>query len=284
MTAQSPTFRELLDAFSRYFEVILVDTDELREQVFKLRYQVYCVETRFEDESAFPDDMESDAYDSKSAHTLLRHRDTGWWAGTVRLVLPDAANPDTIYPVEVACGKVFSAERRGPIELPRATAAEVSRFAVSKEFRRRHKEYLSPTGIGEDTDFDRRVYHSAEGTRAANRREQADNDRRTKDDERKVVPHITLGLIQGLVSMSANHAVSHWAAAMEPTLLRLLTRLGIYFQHVGDTVEYHGKRQPCIANVENMLATVRDQRPDVWSVLTLDGQSFPDPLVPKNTK
>lgn len=273
--------RELLDAFSRYFEVILVDSDDLRERVFKLRYQVYCVETRFEDESAFPNEMESDAYDAKSAHALLRHRDTGWWAGTVRLVLPNPTSPDDRYPVEIACGNVFSADRRGPIELPRSTAAEVSRFAVSKEFRRRHKEYLSPTGIGEDTEFDRRVYQPANDSHAGNRDDQRGDDRRTKDDERKVVPHITLGLIQGLISMSAVNDVTHWAAAMEPTLLRLLTRLGIYFQHVGDTVEYHGKRQPCVANVTNMLATVREQRPDVWAVLTLNGDSFSDPQAPE---
>ena len=261
---------DLLDAFSRYFEVILVDSDEHRETVFKLRYQVYCVETRFEDESAFPDDMESDAYDDKSSHTLLRHRATGWWAGTVRLVLPSP----NIFPVEISCGDVFSPKKRGTIALPRSSAAEVSRFAVSKEFRRRHKEYLSPAGISEDTNFDRRVY-SVPDTTEESRREKSDSDRRTQDDERKVVPHITLGLIQGLVRMSVNSEVTHWAAAMEPTLLRLLTRLGIYFQHVGDTVDYHGKRQPCIANLDNLLQTVKEQRPDVWAVLTLDGKATP---------
>ena len=270
--------KDLLEAFSRYFEVILADTEELRAEVFKLRYQVYCVETHFEDESAFPDEMESDAYDIKSGHALLRHRDTGWWAGTVRLVLPNEHTPDESFPVELSCGDVFSAERRGPIALPRATTGEVSRFAVSKEFRRRHKEYLSPTGISDSTEFDRRIYKSADSDQTpAERREKEDNDRRTKDEERKVVPHITLGLIQGLVAISEKNQVTHWAAAMEPTLLRLLTRLGIYFQHVGETVQYHGKRQPCIADLDNLLQTVKSQRPDVWSVLTLDGEVRPLP-------
>jgi len=268
---------DLLEAFSRYFEVILVDTEELREEVFRLRYQVYCIETHFEDESMFPEEMERDAYDDKSSHTLLRHRATGWWAGTVRLVMPTPEAPNTRYPVEISCGDVFSEGKRGPIKLPRETAAEVSRFAVSKEFRRRHKEYLSPTGIAEDTEFDRREYKSGdENGPSGNKAQRTASDRRTQDEERKVVPHITLGLIQGLVSMSDQNDVSHWAAAMEPTLLRLLTRLGVYFQHVGDTVQYHGKRQPCVANVQNMLNTVKQKRPDVWAVLTLNGNTFSD--------
>jgi len=269
--------RDLLDAFSRYFEVILVDSDELREQVFRLRYQVYCVETRFEDESAFPDEMERDAYDAKSAHTLLRHRDTGWWAGTVRLVIPTAASVYEALPVELSCGNVFATEKLGSVKMPREITGEVSRFAVSKEFRRRHKEYLSPSGISENTNYDRRVFKVPDKDAAdGEHSERKTSDRRTIDEERAVVPHITLGLIQGLVGMSANNGVSHWAAAMEPTLLRLLTRLGIYFEHIGDTVEYHGKRQPCIADLDQLLARVKAERPDVWSVLTLDGTHLPD--------
>jgi N-acyl-L-homoserine lactone synthetase len=263
---------DLLEAFQRYFEVVLVSTDALREQVFRLRYQVYCVETRFEDAAHFPDEMERDAFDSQSVHALLRHRATGWWAGTVRLVLPASADPERRFPVEESCGPVFAPERLGNLRLPRETTAEVSRFAVSKEFRRRHAEYLSPTGVSADMDYDRRVYsRRGEGEAGGERRRPRSPDRRTHDEERKVVPHITLGLIQGLVTMSAEHAVSHWCAAMEPTLLRLLTRLGIYFQHVGPLVEYHGKRQPCIADLGSLLLGVRRQRRDVWNVLTLCG-------------
>lgn len=268
---------ELLEAFSRYFEVVTVDSDELRETVFRLRYQVYCVETHFEEESAFPDEMEQDAYDSSSSHTLLRHRATGWWAGTVRLVNPSPGTPDTPYPVEDACGSIFSEEKLGAIVLPRASAAEVSRFAVSKEFRRRHKEYLSPTGVSSETEYSRRVFQASDDYHSSSQqdRRRPIADRRTRDEERAVVPHITLGLIQGLIAMSQRKEITHWVAAMEPTLLRLLTHLGIYFQNVGPTIRYHGKRQPCVTKIGSMLVTVKKQRPDVWGVLTLDGKLLP---------
>ena len=267
---------DVLEAFSRYFEVIPVDSDELRKAVFNLRYQVYCVETRFEDESAFPDQLEKDSYDDGSDHILLRHRATGWWAGTARLVLP-THNPNDLYPVESSCGDVFSAELRGPIELPRTTSGEASRFAVSKEFRRRHQEYLSPSGVGENPDYDRRDYHNPVDNDNYSIAQRQDSGRRTQDEERKVVPHIALGLLQGLIGMSVKHDVTHWAAAMEPALLRLFTRLGIYFQGVGPVIEYHGKRQPCVAQLDNLLSTAKRQRPDVWSVLSDGGR-----LVPKS--
>lgn len=265
----------LIDNFSRYFEVVPVDSDALRETVFRLRYQVYCVETGFEDAARYPDRLERDAFDGGSAHTLLRHRATGWWAGTVRLVLPHEDSPEQLFPAEIACGRVFSPHLLGAISLPRASAAEVSRFAVSREFRRRHAEYLSPTGISVDMDYDRRGRSELRGASSGECPERG-AERRTRSEERKMVPHITLGLIEGLVAMSGRHGVSHWCAVMEHTLLRLLTRFGIYFQHVGSPVEYHGKRQPCVASLDNLLLGVKRQHYEIWEVLTDRGRLWPD--------
>ena len=114
---------------------------------------------------------------------------------------------------------------------------------------------------------------------AGNRHEAAarkqEGERRAKDEERQIVPYITLGLIGGLVGLSARHGVTHWCAAMEYTLLRRLTRLGIYFQHVGPLVEFHGRRQPCVADLDNLLLGVKRQRDDVWDVLTRKGDLWP---------
>ena len=57
--------------------------------------------------------------------------------------------------------------------------------------------------------------------------------------------HLPLGLIKSCVEMSVREGMTHWAAVMEPALLRLLTRLGIHFNPLGSLVEYHGRRQPC---------------------------------------
>jgi len=89
--------------------------------------------------------------------------------------------------------------------------------------------------------------------------------------------HLPLGLIKSCVEMSVREGMTHWAAVMEPALLRLLTRLGIYFNPLGSLVEYHGRRQPCWVDVGAMLARVHAERPDVWEVITDGGRLWPLP-------
>ena len=94
------------------------------------------------------------------------------------------------------------------------------------------------------------------------------------------MPNITLGLMNGIVRMSVEHGITEWFAVMEPTLLRLLARFGIYFSPIGPMVNYHGMRQPCYATIENLLGRVRKERIDVWEFITdngrlLDGKDRP---------
>jgi hypothetical protein len=48
----------------------------------------------------------------------------------------------------------------------------------------------------------------------------------------------------------------------------LLGRFGIKFTKLGPIVEYHGKRQPCIGVVAQILNGVKQQRPDVYEFVT----------------
>ena len=63
----------ILEAFNQYFEMIPANTDELRQEVYKLRYQVYCLEHKFLEPSA--EGMEYDEYDAHSCHYLIQHKD-----------------------------------------------------------------------------------------------------------------------------------------------------------------------------------------------------------------
>ena len=74
--------------------------------------------------------------------------------------------------------------------------------------------------------------------------------------------------------MSLAHDVTYWCAAMEPTWLRLLTRLGIHFDKIGPIVDYHGRRQPCYIPLKTLLGRVNEERPDVWDVLTDGGRHW----------
>jgi N-acyl amino acid synthase of PEP-CTERM/exosortase system len=69
--------------YGKYFSVVLADTPMLMEEVYRLRYQVYCNEQGFERPDDHASGLETDGYDHHSVHAALIHRDTGQVCGCV---------------------------------------------------------------------------------------------------------------------------------------------------------------------------------------------------------
>lgn len=246
----------LYDTFHNSFRVQSATTPEQIEEAQRLRYQVYCLENPFEDAAQHHSGRERDEYDARSAHSLVHHHPSGFSAGVVRIVLPDDSDPAQPFPIEAHVGEELDWSLPELRALPRSTTAEISRFAVSKTFKRRIAESSNTAGVS-----DRATYQDAPDSH----------------DLRRLLPHITLGLFAGIVRMSADHGMTHWYAIMEPTLLRLLTRFGIRFQSIGPLVDYHGKRQPTIGVIDEVLAGIHRERPDVWEIITDRGRVWPAP-------
>ena len=233
----------LSNLYWQWFETHPSRTPQLLDTAFRLRYGVYCIENAFEDRTAYADGREWDEFDQRSAHSLLIYRPTGTPAGTVRLVLPLRADLQNSFALQRVCRHPFVNDRSMfPIE----RMAEVSRFCISKEFRRRWDD---GTGIGSEM---------------------------SAEEERRILPHLSLGLIESLIRMSIDHHVTHWCAVMEPALLRLLARLGIHFKPIGPLIEYHGRRQPCYISLDVLLPRMRRERPDVWDLVTRGGRHWFD--------
>src|SRR5690606_20046318 len=123
----------LADVYERWFESTLADTSEQLSQAFRLRYQVYCVENPFEDPTEHPRGEERDSYDDHSVHALLVHRPSREVAGTVRLVLVRPDRPDDSFALQRVCHEPLVRDREA---FPVLQMAEVSRFCISKAFRR----------------------------------------------------------------------------------------------------------------------------------------------------
>jgi N-acyl amino acid synthase of PEP-CTERM/exosortase system len=236
--------KSIIDAFDEYFKMIPANTDQLLREVYNLRYHVYCIETGFEDPTRHPDFAEYDEFDKQSIHYLILHKHSNSYAATTRLILPDMDNPDSLFPVELH-SEITAADILK--DVPRLRLAEVSRFCVSKDFKRRNKESGTLTGIG--PEFEENI----------------------SEDERRTFPHITIALIACLVKISAEHEIDYWYAVMEPALLRFLSTLGIHFTNIGPLTEYHGKRQPCIIKVSYLLEGVAKKNPELWHMLTMRG-------------
>ncbi len=235
----------IIDVFDDYFEMLPAISDDLKKEVYKLRYQVYCIETGFEDPANHQGEAEYDDFDDNSLHYLIRHKRLGTYAATTRLILPNKGNPEALFPIElhsqIQIPEAFD-------KIPRMALGEVSRFCVSKDFKRRKKESGTLTGISLDTED----YYS--------------------DDERRTFPHITIALIACLIKISTENGIDYWYAVMEPALLRFLSTLGINFTQAGPLTDYHGKRQPSIIKVNDLLAGVAKKNPELLDMLTLRGQ------------
>lgn len=115
-----------LQGLLRHFSVEIADSVHAQHEVFQLRHQVYCEERGFE---RGLNGVETDAYDPRSHHVLLRHRATNQAVGTVRLILPRIGGPGGDLPMESL------ADLPRIRSLPRHRLAEVSRFAMSKRWR-----------------------------------------------------------------------------------------------------------------------------------------------------
>ena len=209
---------DLWKLFNSYFDVVTDNEPGVLDEALRLRYQVYCVEHDYEDSSRCKDEKESDDYDDRSVHGIVRHLSSGVTAATVRLVLHDTDNPDAPFPIEKNCSDSLSLDPSLLKGIPRRSIAEISRFAVSRDFKRRLGEANSPAGIGPDHEKYIAQYPSG----------------------KRVIPHLILGLFVAIVRLSAQHHITHWYAVMDVSLLRLLNRFGINFMPIGGQVDYHG--------------------------------------------
>lgn len=252
LTKYQPTQEDVSTIFNSVFNVQLATSPDMINEVFELRYQVYCIDRPFEDPSCFADKREHDAFDPRSAHALVKHRLTGDNVAAVRLVMAGNVPGQADFPMEGPClhrmGQLaqdtFAGARREQI-------AEISRMAVSREFRRRLNEDKSASGITESAYYS----DSHMGKRA--------------------MPYISLGLFAAILQMSVKHGITHWMAVMEPAQLRLLKRFGVVFDHVGPVMEYHGRRRPAFTEAASLIDGIKKRRPDVWSLVTDDGRYLP---------
>ena len=236
----------LYDIYEDTFELVRADTDELRNAVYRLRYQVYCMERPFENPADHPNGLETDNYDKNSVHTLLIHRKSGMLVGNVRLVLP---NPDDLlhsFPMQELCSHP---KLGNPHRL--RSACEVSRFCVSRDFRKREEDGFY-TGVflpGRAISFSLFKKH----------------------DQRRVIPFTPLGLIRAVFEMAMDHDIVFGYAVLEPTLIRLLRKLGVELGILGPAVSYHGTRYPLEMDPLKIWRSVENKHPEIWKVLTKNG-------------
>ncbi len=201
--------------FLTYFEPIVANTPELKDEVFRIRYKVYCEDLGYEPPEKFPDQKESDSYDEYSAHYLLRHIPSGRYAGCVRVIQPQGESSDIPFPFEKICTHSLNLSAAN-----RHQFCEISRLAVLPEFRKRQGEETLPEGIVFLKEDEESIAH-----------------------ERRQFSVIALSLYWMCV-LTGYYNQRDGVTLMETRLSRHINRCSLFSQQIGDFVEFRGKRAP----------------------------------------
>jgi N-acyl amino acid synthase of PEP-CTERM/exosortase system len=219
------------------YKFLQANSEKLKKDIYKLRYNVYAEEFGFEKKEDHPGGYEKDEYDENSIHFAALDEDDEV-IGTVRLVL----NSEKGFPIEHAVKTKFIGDKPSPDKI-----AEISRLAVSKYFRRRK----------EDGQFGVESYiKKSEGGILPDKGHVPDQQQKRKN------PVIVLGLYRLLYHASKRIGITHWYMITEKKLFRSLRRYGFIFYQIGEPVQYHGVRVPYLGIILDMEQRLIKNKPD----------------------
>lgn len=209
---------DILMRFTQEFSFKLAETQAEKERIYRLRYDVYCEELKYEAPTDAVRKMEFDDYDQNSIHCLVEHKRTGRPAGCLRLVFPDPDGPPPVnrLPMEAYGGKSLTHPFLHPEKLPKESYFEISRLALMKEFRSR-KSAAEVPGI-------------------------SDCESLFSQEERQTFPILVSSLFLTGFILGMLAGKTQVFAMMEPRLPRLLALSGFHFTKVGETIDFHGQR------------------------------------------
>ncbi len=226
------------------FKFIQADSEDLKNAIYQLRYKVYAEEFGFEKLEDHPDGYETDEYDEHSIHFAALNGDNSV-IGTVRMVL----NSEKGFPIEHAVKTKFIGEKPSPDKI-----AEISRLAVSKNFRKRK----------EDGHFGVESYiKKSEGGILP------DKGPATDEQQKRKKPVIVLGLYQILYHASKRMGITHWYMITEEKLFNVLKKYGFIFYQIGEPVNYHGVRAPYLAIILDIEQKLMKEKPEFLSMLLM---------------
>lgn len=195
--------------------------EQIPDELFRLRYDVYCTERAFLKPDLFLSGMEQDDYDDCATHFGAYSEEA--LVGTVRLVTPP---PPRVFPFQLHC-QTFP-----HFPMPEhALCGEISRLAVRRSHRRRRADSVAGVpGFGVAPDVGIAIPPELE------RRETQS-------------PMLLLGMYREMYRHSRASGIRYWFAAMERSLAWSLKKIGFRFEAIGPVADYYGKVTPYVLDL-----------------------------------
>ncbi len=218
----------IAEHFTQFLTPEVATTSELKDEVFKIRHNVYCEELAFE--QVKDEGKEKDEFDQQSIFTMIKHIPTGVYTSCVRVV--KSSNENELLPIEKNCLESITDDNYHPRNFQRSEICEISRLAVRAEFRRRASDKFKGSAIG------------------------AISEATYSETELRCFPFIAIGLYMASATMAIDSGMNHVYVMMEPRLARSMKFVGIKFVQIGEPIEYHGLRAPYYINPNIFLQSL----------------------------
>ena len=212
--------QNIANHFTQFLQPQVATTPELREEVFRIRHNVYCEELAFEKIKA--EGIETDEFDAQSLFSMIKHKPSNVYAGCVRIVKSTCR--DELLPIEKFCSASITNEKLHPKNFDRSEVGEISRLAVKADFRRRKADKFKGSATGAISEY---IY---------------------SETELRCFPFIAIGLYMAAATLAIDTNTKHVYVMMEPRLARSMKFVGIHFHQLGAAIEYHGLRAPYYIN------------------------------------
>ena len=216
--------------FCENFELVPALSEELKNEAFRVRHQVYCEDLNYD--SQRDSKYETDTHDINALHLLMKSVRLNKFIGCTRLIRPSIDDPYQPFPFEKYCGNTLDYSKVGSLLLSRNKIAEVSRLAVISEFRRRKGESERPINL-------------------------SDEDYGISNHGHFRFPYIPLGLFIGTVELAYIHHIDILFMLTEKRLAIHFSKLGASLDFIGPPVEHHGVRVPSMVNTVEIIKNMK---------------------------
>lgn len=243
----TPPENAFYDNYYNTFKIVKADTPELLEDIFRLRYDVYCKENGYINATFHHGGMECDSYDALADHFALIHIETNDTIGTARVVYKDASKQGG-FPMQTHCDHPFIHDEKNVKQL-----CQISRFCMHKDFRRRD---------GDGTLLPR--YTAPENKKGIHHGEMV--------YLRRSIPYAPLGLFMAAFDAALDNGVRDCLLNIEQSQLQAFNQMGLSYHTLGPITYPHGAMQPVVFNMKNLMDTLLIDNPPCWDIISDRGR------------
>jgi N-acyl-L-homoserine lactone synthetase len=244
--------------------VKLVSDEKDLKDIYRLRYKIYCYEWGFEKPENHPDEIVTDAYDNNALHFAVKD-DSQKTVGAISLILHSSEG----FPTEKYCELNFNRN-----EIPGDSIAEISRFVIHRDYRRRAEDkYIygpdeERRSIG-SFNYSSNYSNNLSYIRRADDKFKPKSARRPSESysERRKRHEVVINLYKAIYQESKRRKITHWYAVMTKGIVILLNKFGFIFQEIGDPVDYHGIRTPYLGDMEKIDQKIMQEHPELYEEL-----------------